>query len=105
MRTADAEVDFEKIWIFLENCRHYDEINIAIANAPDDWDTCSFIISGWKDGKNKFMALQFDKKETTAIRDALTKVLEDMPHLTSGCTTDPPSATDERAKNINPAGR
>ena len=25
-------------------------------------------------------------------------------HLTSGCTEDPPSACDERAKNINPAG-
>ena len=76
---AQEEKQFEKIWLFLHNCEYYDEVNIAIANAPNDWSICSFIISSWLDSKNKFMALQLDKEEATKIRDALSAVIDDMP--------------------------
>ncbi len=73
------EKEFEKIWLFLKNTC-YDEANVAIANCPNDWSMCSFVMSAWHRGKQRFAALDMDRGETVRIRDALTSVIDDMPY-------------------------
>lgn len=70
--------NFEKIWLDLKNCVYYDNANCAIANCPNNWNFCSFIIHVWGKNLDKFIALQMNKEETIKIRDALTKVVDDM---------------------------
>jgi len=76
--------EFEKIWLFLKGCMYYDEVSIAIANAPSDWSVCSVVISGWKNMENKFMSLQLNREEAEKIIDAMSAVLADMPAAQHG---------------------
>ena len=75
------EKEFEKLYRKLDNCIHYSDVTVAIANCPDDWSFCSFIFSGTSkyDRKWRFIQMQLNKEETTSIRDALTKIIGDMP--------------------------
>jgi len=53
---------------------------IAIANCPDNWALCSFVAHIWlNNGREDFARLLLNKEETVKIRDALTKVIRDMP--------------------------
>ncbi len=76
------EKDFEKLLITLENTR-YNTASIAIANFPDDWSRSSMTMNITNYNgyilEEKFIGIHMNKAETIEVRDALTKVIEDMP--------------------------
>ena len=72
------EKEFEKLWLTLKNT-HYDLVDIAIANCPDDWSFCSIVVSAIHQQESKFVHITVNREEAEKIRDAISKVIEDMP--------------------------
>jgi len=72
------EKEFEKLWMTLKNT-NYELADIAIANCPDDWSFCSIIISAIHEKGSSFVHAITNREEAEKIRDAISKVIEDMP--------------------------
>lgn len=74
--------EFEKLFIYLGD-QQYSSADIAIANCPDDWTTCSFIVSTHRGSLHGFVKLLMNESEVDQVIEALQKVKVDMHVLPS----------------------
>lgn len=73
--------EFEKLFMNFGDKR-YLLADIAIANCPDDWTKCSFVLSTHRNDHHGFVHVFIDQPELDRIIEALQKVKEDMAHET-----------------------
>lgn len=76
----DMEEKFEKLWLELGEMKLSGKGLIVIANMPSDPSLCSIIASNETENKQNFVRLQMNREQTVLVRDALQKVINDMPH-------------------------
>lgn len=78
-KKSNRNKPFEKLHLYLEQ-DHYEFATIALANAPYDWNKCSVVLSAWSKGykENSFINLFLNKEQTTKIKNALQKIIDDM---------------------------
>lgn len=69
---------FEKLFLQIES-GHFSNGSVAIANCLENWKLCSLAIHKWSGKQDSFAHIFTTKEETIKIRDALTKVIHDMP--------------------------
>lgn len=71
------EKEFEKLFMYFDDKR-YTVADIAIANCPDDWNKCSFVLSTWSGNHHGFAHIFMNEIELDRVIEALQKVKADM---------------------------